>query len=158
MKQNLFYILQEYCESQSMCNGCIFEKNLTNNCCLADHILFWSTEETEKYSKFLIDWANSKNVIKKISFDSKNVHNKITMSRTRFELKFIKDISQENIDRISTFCDKVYAELLLHPTALDYTIRSSVNLVNDIYVMRLVNNGKNIIFNKIFKETRYKGE
>ena len=63
MKDNLFYLLREYCKNRSNCIGCPFgreEDDFRDFMCRTEYIDEWSDEEIEEYTKFLIGGKNDK--------------------------------------------------------------------------------------------------
>ena len=57
MKNNLFYLLREYCLSHENCTTCKIEHDDEGYCRMED-IDDWSNKEIKKYTKLLIDWGN----------------------------------------------------------------------------------------------------
>ena len=60
MKENLFYLLREYCLSKNInCDGCLIRHRDDEDGfrCRTEDIDDWSDEEIEKYTKLLLDWG-----------------------------------------------------------------------------------------------------
>ena len=63
IKENLFYLLREYCISVESCSKCFITHTDDEDNgfrCRAEDIDDWSDEEIEKYTKLLRDWGKAK--------------------------------------------------------------------------------------------------
>ena len=63
MKDNLFYLLREYCLSKGLnCKDClIFHTEDEDNGfrCRSEDIDDWSNDEIERYTKILLEWGKN---------------------------------------------------------------------------------------------------